>query len=622
MIAHERQKHAARFGAAIFLVQLIFWVVLEPGLFGRPDLSKVARFQTYDHEWARLSGLGESAFAAAEWTPIEGPGAYDCCAPGYRAYRYAFDLDEVDASGAALLFDMGGDNAEVAINDSLVVSRGSMELPTITYHANARAIEHIPSGVLREGRNDIVVTLVRDGIPYFDFGSPLIGPHEEVQEALAWRSFVLNELNQICVVAGFLIAVFAGVLAWQSNARGVPAALFALALLWSLRTHYFQWTEIPLHGNLRLGYYFLLSGLAPFAWLILADQWCGARRPRLLLGALIGAGVFALSLLICLWALPAPRGYDLAEQFLFYGGPVLAVLTVIRFGWHFATRVDDRYWEAAIFVLLAMLTGMELAFDRTGYFTMSQPFILGAFMIAFFSRNVRLFRSREQMTAELAAEVEVKEAELTRYFERETAMAKERTLLEERKRIMRDMHDGLGSRLFGIAAQLKAEKGDVSRQAGDGLLQVIDELRLIVDSLDTAGDDLGIALGAFRARIEPKMNAAGISMEWRLDDAAASAEFSAGEVLAVFRMLQEVSTNALRHSGATKFEVGLESDREDVVLTMRDDGCGFDVQAASGHGLRNLRARAGKMGAQFTLDSSASGTVATLRFADRLTVTP
>ena len=101
-----------------------------------------------------------------------------------------------------------------------------------------------------------------------------------------------------------------------------------------------------------------------------------------------------------------------------------------------------------------------------------------------------------------------------------------------------------------------------------------------------------------------KLKAAGIMLEWRIDENAATAAYSAEAVLQIYRILQEACTNAMRHSGGSHLLIALEaSDCEDYpcVIVIEDNGAGFIDDAKSGRGLNNMRARAARIGGRLLL---------------------
>jgi two-component system sensor histidine kinase UhpB len=85
--------------------------------------------------------------------------------------------------------------------------------------------------------------------------------------------------------------------------------------------------------------------------------------------------------------------------------------------------------------------------------------------------------------------------------------------------------------------------------------------------------------------------------------------------LVVYRVAQEALTNALRHSGARALRFSLRADGQDVVLTVEDDGRGFDpALVSSASGIRGMRERALLVRARLQVDSApGEGTTVRLR---------
>ena len=171
------------------------------------------------------------------------------------------------------------------------------------------------------------------------------------------------------------------------------------------------------------------------------------------------------------------------------------------------------------------------------------------------------------------------------------------------------MHDGLGARLSGIVLQTRTEKMPYSDIPG-AVQESLDELRLIIDSLDSAGDTLAMALGAFRERIQQQFSAAGITLDWHIDEGAVTAKYSASEVLQIFRILQECCTNIVRHAQASEVSFALTrvEGEHPIKITVRDNGCGLpDDKRENGKGLKNMAMRARRIQAEFSLEDTGSG---------------
>ncbi|RYD36548.1 MAG: hypothetical protein EOP87_05230 [Verrucomicrobiaceae bacterium] len=76
----------------------------------------------------------------------------------------------------------------------------------------------------------------------------------------------------------------------------------------------------------------------------------------------------------------------------------------------------------------------------------------------------------------------------------------------------------------------------------------------------------------------------------------------------LFLAVKEAMNNILRHSGATSAEVEIRRQRNDLMVTIRDNGCGFDAAGGGeGNGLRNMARRAREAGGRFRVESLAGG---------------
>ena len=286
-------------------------------------------------------------------------------------------------------------------------------------------------------------------------------------------------------------------------------------------------------------------------------------------------------------------------------------------------REERRYWEAALLVLTAsllayFLVNLALGGPNLPYFRLSQPLILLALAIMIFSRNFQLFRSTAQINALLQDQLDEKTAELHAAHSREKKLVRQQAHDEERRRLMRDMHDGLGSHLMALLVMAKRGVGKPEDFA-EGIQQVIDEMRLMIESLDSVGDSLEIALHSFRKIMSARIESAGFTLEWH--DAMQGQkppDYDARTVLQVFRILQEAVSNALKHSGGDRIAITVHPSTDPdfaLALEVRDNGAGTlpSPERPGGHGLRNMRARAASIGAQLDIAGSDEGTVVNLQ---------
>lgn len=222
---------------------------------------------------------------------------------------------------------------------------------------------------------------------------------------------------------------------------------------------------------------------------------------------------------------------------------------------------------------------------------------------------VRSLRETEQQRDSLDRRLAEREAELARLHARERELATD----EERRRIMQDMHDGLGSQL--VSSLALAERGELSPvQTADLLRGCIDDLRLAIDTLGEGEIDLAMVAGNLRFRMAPRLQAAGIKLRWDLSGLPDALSLPGSVVLPLLRVLQEAMANAMRHSGARQLQIGLAAGAGALTLDVSDDGHGFDLDSyAAGNGLAGMKKRARALGAELRVASSAQGTTVHLK---------
>ena len=596
---------------ACLAVQLAFWLAINPILFASPPRPDV--IAVHNAELASVPSADPAGFQQANFKPIKLPHS-DCCGPGHRLVRMDFTLDVVPPDGLALIPSIGADNVHIRVNEQWTKQDGRLTLPSPTYHGNLKTILYVSPSVLKVGENRLEYLIVRASIPYFDVGRPMLAPFAQASSLLAQRNFILNDYKVISYSLGLLAAALALLLIVRSEQKRFATWVLILLVAWSLRYHYYTWTDPPFSGSWRTVYYFFLTLTIPVAWVNLVDAWTG--RPwRWLtwLTCLVWAGV-ALTFASLLTA-TGSGPYDQAVLLTNGAGIALGGLGIARFLWHFFTRAEDRAWEAALFLLcitLMMVDFQAEIFNGTakGFLVTSYPFLILAFPVAFIARNIRLFRSMNEFNDLLTVQLREREAELAETYTRQAELARRETLVAERQRLMRDMHDGIGGQLMSLLFAARKQPIPPAELA-TSLQQVVDELRLIIDSLDTVGETLGTALATFRARIEPRLSAAGIELRWTNALPDTLAGLGAREVLQIFRIVQEAVTNVIKHANSPTLDIAIaqsSSTDGEVSITIADAGQGGTVTAGNGHGIGNMTARAQAIGGSLQIDSTATGT--------------
>jgi PAS domain S-box-containing protein len=178
----------------------------------------------------------------------------------------------------------------------------------------------------------------------------------------------------------------------------------------------------------------------------------------------------------------------------------------------------------------------------------------------------------------------------------------------ERKRVARELHDGVGQILSGVKLRLESLPGEIRlsaegaaklRTAGGALDRAIAEVRRVSQNLMPSElEDLGLE-SALRTLCREFKERAGVLMTVRAGPLSVAVPPEIG--LAFFRVAQEALNNVVRHSRAREVSVSLSHQARELELSVSDDGIGFDPArrrpaAGRGIGLGNMRERAAAVG--------------------------
>jgi len=189
-------------------------------------------------------------------------------------------------------------------------------------------------------------------------------------------------------------------------------------------------------------------------------------------------------------------------------------------------------------------------------------------------------------------------------------------LEEERRRLRRDLHDGLGPRLSGIAFTSDAARNSLrsNPDGADALLvalraetvSAIEEIRRIVYAMrPPALDELGL-VPALRQQAVALRTAAGEPLRVRITAYELPSKVTAAVEVAAYRIVMEALTNVARHSGCDTASVSLQADDGALVIDVTDLGPATRAWS-TGVGLASMRERAAQLGGTLTAGSGATG---------------
>jgi signal transduction histidine kinase len=260
--------------------------------------------------------------------------------------------------------------------------------------------------------------------------------------------------------------------------------------------------------------------------------------------------------------------------------------------------------DFSLTVVLAVAAGYRAASPITVMFLRALVYGLVGYVV------VQLMQARRAQQAALAEA----NAQLARY----ATTLEQLTLSRERNRMARELHDTLAHSLSAVAVQLEAtrslwdEDPIGARSMLDGSLAMtrhgLSEARRAIRALRAVPlEDLGLAL-ALRQAAALVAERGGLRLEVAVADRTDGLPQDVAQV--VYRVAMEAMENVVRHAAANVLDVSLLEAGEHWVLTVADDGRGFDAagtasdKAPNGrNGLQGMRERAAMVGADLEIES-------------------
>lgn len=567
--------------------------------------------------------------AEAPWSAVTLPDPWRKSRPEARPaatwYQVSFEAPAAPGSWA-VLFPYLHDGGEVWLNGALLE-----QIPGNTPQLHVRwARPHLvilPPALLRSGVNLLQVRL-GDPPPRASmrFPQPRIGPLGEVGAQYDRRFFWVSITPQI-TASVCLLASLAVLFIWWRRPHEVMYGLFGVAVaLWGVRTLTFAvevmpatswfWWRLAFHAATG-GFIVAMTALAwrlagihkpwferaLFAYWLVGPAWLLAQGPaaeplvnRWWVGGFLPIGATIVG--VSLWFLVRRRTLEAAALPVAMALAALAGIHDYLIAWDLDPAIPWlASWTAQRFQLMHLCANLVLL-------------AMGGLLIARFVRALHLL---EGMNHTLGRRIAQRERELAGNYERLFALEREQAVAQERQRIMRELHDGLGSRLF--VSLSRVERGAMeSPEVAEALRGCIAEMRLALDTLAPAEHDFRSSLGNFLFRWRQQLLACGIHLAWEIDAPDEALAISPHASLQLLRVTQEALTNVVKHAGASQVDIRLKRVAGELVLEVRDNGIGAAGvgEDSEGRGLANMRTRAGQLGGHVDVYGGSGGTRVTL----------
>ncbi|MBN4076851.1 hypothetical protein JYT48_01085 [Mariprofundus ferrooxydans] len=460
----------------------------------------------------------------------------------------------------------------------------------------------IPAGNLSVGDNIIQIHIKAYANDGGGISKVLLGEHDILFPLYEGRYFLQIDMSMMAVV----LNIFAGLIAltlWLFRRRDAIYGWFSLVSFTSaffISNQFIR--DIPVDREVWQWAVHISIGWFSFGLLAFALRFVECDRlllERLLTGYMILSSIILLLLdntrLFLLWhigslSMVAYACILLFKKWLELKQPVdlfvfCALLITLVLGFHdWGTRLSNLQFSYPVLMHLG-----------PALMLMSISWIL-------IIRFIQSANQNEQFNEILTQRIEATKAALNIEHQKVQHLLQQEAQAQERDRIMKDLHDGLGRYL--MAAHSMAQLNDADKGLQQALNDAVFWLR---SSLDSGNEDIGAMLGTLRYRLDPQLKACGITLHWQMDDLSEHRLSSEGR-LHLMRIVQEAITNVIKHAQASSLSISITVQPDKSIrLHIQDDGCGFSG-SKEGHGMSNMRSRIEAIGGKLELLSGENGT--------------
>jgi signal transduction histidine kinase len=534
--------------------------------------------------------------------------------------RLEFNVPAPATRGWSLLLQRLPTGGTVYLNGRIVA-----DLPTDTGSQRVRwrrpHLINLPNDFLREGGNEVLI-FTSYGSGVHGLGTVEVGPTADLQPLYSREFFFSHTLRWMSLALTVLLALGFAALWFRRRSEHLFGLLALVALFWALRSldASFEVLSDDAYSLSRFGFY---VGTGAFAALATITMWrqSGRERSRAELGIAVLAAMGPVLYLL------SGDNFDLTAgplwQAIMLGALTLGVLALARRAIGESALMPRIVVGALVIALAAAIydyvVGIGLLpFASPALLNVATPLLVIALGATLIDRFVRSLADVEKTNTELESRIHEREQLLKRNFDRLRESERVKASAQERQRIMQDMHDGLGSQL--LSSLMLVERGAMSNeQVAQILRESIDDMRLAIDALAADDSDLLSALGNMRFRMEPRLRAAGMELQWDARNLPEEVDIDPNAVLPVLRIAQEALTNAIKHSRArvVRVTLGVDHDGDSQWLSIRvtDNGRGLAATSnITGRGMLNMKSRASRIAAFLKVESvPGAGTMILLR---------
>lgn len=533
-------------------------------------------------------------------------------------YRFEFDRF-IDTPIWGVFIDSRKYNVQIFVNQQKIKGDDKPHFSDANW--NTPAMASFPVMLLKPTGNTLRIEVSGPGVDT-TLGRVFIGSNADIQHRFKSQHFNVVVVQHLIIILT-LIAGILSLILWFIRRKDFAYFWFAGGTLaWALHNivkmtpvpFYLEFTTFQVVGNSALIWFTFLGML----FIRNIAQKHNQKTMVVLWGIHLLLQVFFVVSMV--WF---PVFYkNIAGPMLMIYNLLLGLYsaTIVLSGW----SISNTFKLLASGIIIVVLMGVN---DTLNYFGIidslyslqySAPILIGVFLVSLLTRYIETVSTKEQIYAGYGVRdndslVLGDKVDWTELQQKDREQAAEL----ERQKFRRDLHDGVTGSLISVISALEAEQQD-NRSIILPLQQSMAELRHIIDARGFEHNELNSLLGSFRQYVQGQLDILQIGLKWQVLQLEDDITISEEQAHNLFRILQEVFTNIIKHSAASMvlFEAKSHLSEENarrVTLTITDNGKGLGAARAEGKGLRNMKQRAGQIGASIDVhDCDGTKVVITL----------
>lgn len=557
------------------------------------------------------------------WQPQALPDSWRLSRPGqsgygwYRVRLLVPDGPGVPKGSLGLMISLVGTTYAIYANGVDLGDGGGMT-GKIKRNGGVPQFVLIPPQVLEVGENWLYVRLRVAGNLRGGLTPLLLGPRESVEREYDslyfWRVTLSRSANVALIVTGLLV----GLLWLTQRERAVYGYFAALAVLWSLRNFHYTYTGSGFPSRLWEAFVLGSLGVVLMLLCLFLLRLTGQALPKT-----ERAMKWLCLVTPCLFFVLGEQAMSQMRLAVYGLCALLGVGAIAILVRNLYTDSQARRKPGLWAILLAMCITLSLGlhdyavsanflpYGSAVLMAFGAPLLLAALVCTLGGEYFEAIAAVARLNSTLEQRIEQRTSELGQTHEKLRQLERDTAIAQERERLMRDIHDGVGSQL--ITAMSGIERGQLSQaQAAALIAHCIDDLRLVIDSLDPEQRHAGDALATLRHRAQPRLEASGLQVHWSVGSQPVA--MAPGALLDLVRIVQEALTNVLKHANASVVTVDFHATgpEGEWLLEIGDDGNGPQMDAkgpaaTTCRGLGNMARRVQRLGAEFNAAKKVDG---------------